>query len=89
MEIPISEELVDICKSIVSEGRSTEEWVEVESDDMFQQGKFVGGFDATEGEFCFSYYDDKGYEYWFQMSVETVQRVADGRVVKLAGRPAE
>jgi hypothetical protein len=65
MKIPVTDQLKEICKEIESEGKSEQDWAAIESDDMFQNPPFYGGFDATEGEFCFSYYDDNRAEWWF------------------------
>ena len=88
MRVPIDEDLRRIAESIVQEKKSVDEWAEVESDDMFQEGDFSGGFDADEGEFCFSYYGADG-EVWFQMSLAQVEEIASGSAPTLIGRPAE
>lgn len=36
----------------------------IESDDMFQTQNYVGGFDATEMSFCFSYFDANRDEFY-------------------------
>ena len=56
-------------------------WAERESSDMFQSDHFSGGFDATEGEFLFSYFPDEGGEFWFGISLADVQRAIDSREV--------
>ena len=55
MEIPLEEELVNICREIEAKNFSNSQWAEIESDDMFQTSQFVGGYDADEREFCFSH----------------------------------
>jgi hypothetical protein len=76
MIIPITEELRSICKEIVAKNLSIEDWCLIESDDMFQTDFFQGGFDATEGEFTFAYFADN--EYWFQLSLDDVDQIANG-----------
>jgi hypothetical protein len=63
-----------ICKEIITENKSLGEWAEIESDDQFQLGKYEGGFDATEMEFCFAVRIDNK-EYWFQLSLDAVDRI--------------
>ena len=75
----VDEELRRICQGIVSEGKSEEDWALVESDDMIQVGKYEGGYDATEMEFCFSVYMD-GAEYWLQFSLEQAKEIAGNGV---------
>ncbi len=82
------EELQGICRSIVSQGRGIEDWREVESDDEFQTENFVGGFDATEDAFCFSYYSPEG-EQWFQITLEQVSELASGALIMPELRPTE
>jgi len=89
MDIPVTEEFVSILKRIESECRNPEEWAEVESDDMFQSDNFVGGFDADEAAFCFSYFDKNGDEYWFQFTLSDVQELLAGKSLRLIGRSAE
>jgi len=86
--IPVLDGLRDICKLIVSEHKSQSEWALIESDDMFANGPYVGGFDADENEFCFSYYDDRGHEYWFQFTIDEATVIAAGDGIVLSGRPA-
>ena len=43
-----------IANEIIEQHNSLNEWAAIESDDMFQEGIYVGGFDATEMEFCFN-----------------------------------
>lgn len=49
--------------------------------------RYGGGFDATEGEFCFETYVD-GVEYWFQFTLTDAQRVAAGAPVEFEARRA-
>lgn len=89
MEIPIQEELKNICRTILGEGKSEEEWSDIESDDMFHQGSYSGGFDATERAFCFSFRDKSGIEHWFQFTLSEAERIASGQSVRIEGRLAE
>jgi hypothetical protein len=89
MNVPVGEELRQICRLIVSEGLLEHEWAARESDDMFQSHAFSGGFDATEMAFCFSYYAPDGSEHWFQMTLAEVQEIAAGAVREVSALPAE
>jgi|GEM_PF-755609 len=86
--VPINDNFVAIAKQIVAEGKSLEQWVEIESDDLIQLGDYEGGLDADEGEFCFSWWrgDD---EFWFQVSLEQIEEIARGHDVELHGRKAD
>jgi hypothetical protein len=61
-----------ICQEILKENKSEEEWAEIESDDMFQEGNYEGGFDATGMDFCFSVFENEE-EFWFQFPLNKVQ----------------
>ncbi len=89
MEIKISEEFIDICKEIHEENKSKEGWAETESDDMFQTENYCGGYDADEEAFCFSFYDNNGSEYWFQLNLDEIEKVIGGTLNALDGRSAE
>ena len=78
MLIPITKELISICKQINDKEYSIEQWRDIESSDMFQTEHFCGGFDADESEFCFSHYTDGGKEYWFQFSLLTAIEISNG-----------
>lgn len=77
-----------ICQTIMKEDKSLEQWALIESDDMFEKGKYVGGFDATEMEFCFSVRED-GNEYWFQISLEEVKDVVNDLKTDFEARDAD
>ena len=88
MRVPIDDALREICRMIVEKDKTEDQWAEIESDDMFQEGPFVGGYDAEESEFCFSYYANDGCEYWFQLSLEQAGQIEGGRDVHLETRNA-
>lgn len=74
MIIKVEEDFKIICNNILSEKKSLEEWAKIESDDMFQEGRFCGGFDANEGEFCFSVCLNEK-EFWFQFSLNDAKKI--------------
>lgn len=88
MRVPVEESLRRIARSIVEENRTVDEWAAIESDDMFQDERYVGGFDENEREFCFSYHGSEG-EVWFQLSLEQVADIATGGNPDVEGRAAE
>lgn len=81
MIILITEELKGICYTIAKEQKTALERKEVEADDMVRSPSFEGGYDATEHAFCFSYYDAKKPEFWFQLTLDEVNEIAAGRNV--------
>jgi hypothetical protein len=89
MQLAVDAELRALCREIVGENRSEEEWAEVESDDMFESESYEGGFDATEQAFCFGHFDQEGEEYWFQLTLSEVQAIAQGASPAIDARPAE
>ncbi len=70
----LNEDFFKIVTQIVSANKTLDEWSEMESDDMFQAEGYVGGFDATEEEFCFSVFIDS-FEYWFQLSLDDILKL--------------
>lgn len=89
MKIAVTDEFKQICSRIVNEAKSEVEWAAIESDDMFQTANYIGGFDATEMEFCFSYYDSQQREFWFQLPVSAIKSVAEGVTTDVEARLAE
>ena len=87
MKIKLDQDFVDIAKDILSENKTLEEWAEIESDDVFQKGAFIGGFDATEEEFCFSYEVEE--EYWFQLPLEDIEKVVKREITEIEGDLAD
>lgn len=73
MKIAVDEEMKRHLGKILSENKSAQEWAEVASSDQFQSQNYCGGFDETEMEFTFSFYNDDRTEYWFQFPLSAVQ----------------
>ena len=80
MNLKINNEFLSIIKQIIDENKTLDQWIEVESSDMFQSEDFCGGFDATEEEFCFSYFDENNDEWWFQFSLVKAELIAKGKI---------
>ncbi len=78
-----------IADEIIKENKSLDEWAEIESCDMFQEGNYVGGFDSVEMEFTFSYYSNDDDEYWFQLSLDDIIKVKSRELKDVQARLAE
>jgi len=89
MELLITEELISICKYILDQNLTQEEWMKRYSDDAIQTNHFCGGFDAIEKEFTFSYYDEANNEFWFQITLDEVRDIVNGNINFIKIRPAE
>ena len=89
MELRVPEDLRDICRQIVAEGKTDDEWSEIEAGDWFQTETVTGGYEAPERAFTFSYYAPDGEELWFQLTLEEAARVAAGEMQVVDARPAE
>ena len=87
--VQVPEELRQIARQILAENKSADQWADIESDDMFQSTSLVGGYEAVEGAFCFSYYDGRGKEYWFQLTLAEMTEIATGERREVATRPAD
>jgi hypothetical protein len=76
MKIKIDGDLMTICKQIVNYKHTEDEWAGMESGDMFQIGRYNGGFDADDMFFAFSF-EEKGEEWCFSLNLEEVQDIAE------------
>ena len=76
-------QLREICQAIAARQLSLTQWAAVESSDEFQSGRLVGGFEATEGAFTFSYFEVGGTEWWFNLTLERALAVASEESVNL------
>ena len=67
----------------MDENKKLEDWRLIESDDCIQTDHYTGGFDSIEDAFCFSYYDEHNDEYWFQISLEDVEKIVIGEILNI------
>lgn len=81
--LKIESELLKILQEIKSENKTIIEWREIESSDMFQTEKYCGGFDSIEDKFTFSYYTNKGEEFWFEFLLEEIDKILSGEIKEL------
>ena len=89
MKLVVNKELLEVFRNIINRNLTLAEWREIESDDEFQTENYCGGFDATENEFCFSYYNKIRTEYWFQKSLLEIQKINKGEITEFEIRLAE
>ena len=85
----IENEFISICQEILKENLSLKEWNLIESCDQFQNKKYCGGFDGTENEFTFSYFNTNKEEFWFQLSLSDIEKVVKGIITEIEMNKAE
>ena len=85
----INSEFISICQQILRKNLDLKDWNLIESSDQFQTEKYCGGFDGTENEFTFSYYDESGNEFWFQLPLSDIEKVEKGMIKEIEIREAE
>ncbi len=77
MEVQVNDELKSICKDIVDENKSAEQWKQSGSGELYQTDNYCGGYEASTGVFSFSLYkDDK--EYWFDLQLSAISEIVKG-----------
>jgi|KBSMisStaDraftv2_1062788.scaffolds.fasta_scaffold1702452_1 hypothetical protein len=86
MQFPVDSELRALASEIVSWIASEAHWREFEGDDLFQSPNYCGGYEALEEAFTFSYYDSERREWWFQLTADEVQSVAEGQTAVVVTR---
>lgn len=79
----IDTEFISICHKILKENLDLESWSLIESSDQFQTEKYCGGFDGTENEFTFSYYDENKQEFWFQLPLSDIKKIEQGIITEV------
>jgi hypothetical protein len=86
--LPVDADLAAIVADIIGANRTDSEWGAVESDDMFERGRYVGGYEAVERAFTFSFQADDS-ELWLQITLDEARAIAAGRQKAVRARPAE
>lgn len=89
MEIPVPADLVAICRELVAEGKTDDEWAEIEAGDWFQTETVTGGYDAGEHAFTFSFYPPDGEEMWIVLTLAEAAEVARGERRAVEARPPD
>lgn len=89
MILKVDNELIELLQLIKLEGLSGKEWEQIEASDMFQSENYSGGYDALEAAFTFSYYDTEQREFWFQITLDEIEKIISGEQLQIAIRPAE
>ncbi|KGL61860.1 hypothetical protein [Polaribacter sp. Hel1_85] len=85
----IDSELFSVFQEIKSLNLDLENWSLIEISDQFQTSNYCGGFDATENEFTFSYFDENKKEYWFQLPIIDIEKIVEGINIEVYMRKAE
>jgi len=88
-QLLIEREFSNILKEIRSEKKTIVEWREIESSDMFQSENYCGGFDSIEDKFTFSYYSNHSEEFWFELTLEQIDKILTGEIKKLELKKSE
>ena len=83
MKIKLDQEFMEICSKIIKENKNDHQWALIESSDMFQTDHYCGGYDGTENAFCFSYYNLEGKELWFQLTLNQIKQIIDGKIFSI------
>ena len=71
---------------ILAANKTDAEWAAVESDDGFQRGAWLGGYDTDERAFCFG--RKSVPELWCQFELADAPGIARGAVRSLPARLA-
>jgi hypothetical protein len=85
--VDVDDALRVIAGEILAANMSDAEWAAVESDDGFQRGAWLGGYDADERAFCFG--RKTVPELWCQFDLADAPGIAQGAVRSLPARLAE
>ena len=78
MKLEIDDDFRSICRTIVDEFDRSGEASLVWSDDLYQRGRFCGGWDPEQRKFFFSYYAPDSGDYIFSFDLQDARRVAEG-----------
>ena len=89
MFIPIDKQMFEFVQEIRVENKSQQEWAKLESCDWFQSDSYCGGYDADEAAFCFSYYHNDKVEYWFQFTLNDIEKIEAGDITEFLCRKAQ
>jgi hypothetical protein len=84
--VDVDDALRVIAAEILAANKTDAEWAALESDDGFQCGAWLGGYDADERAFCFSRRSVP--ELWCQFELADAPGIAHGAVRSLAARLA-
>jgi hypothetical protein len=79
----IGTELFSIFQEIINKNLDLDAWGLIESSDQFQTNNYCGGFDSTENEFTFSYFDESKNEFWFQLSLIDIRSSVDRKIIEI------
>ncbi|WP_061227142.1 hypothetical protein [Leptospira interrogans] len=83
MNIGIDDELNSLLRIIIKESNDHNYWADRESCDLFQTARYWGGYDSIENAFTFSYYDIKNIEWWFQITLDEIDKILSGEIQQI------
>lgn len=86
MLLPLTPEFRDICRDIIAEHRTLDEWAETPACDYFQSPHFCGGFE--DRDFCFSFFAPDSVEHWFSVTLDQAHAIARGDDVTIELSPS-
>lgn len=78
-QLKANDDLRAICREIVAAGKTADEWDRTGADERFGRGPFVGGYDAAEQGFTFSYRDAAKKEWLLVFGLPVAQKIAAGQ----------
>ena len=83
LDTEASSQLREVCRDIAARRFTLEQWSAIESSDEFQTDCLVGGFEALESAFTFSYYDSSRTEWWFGLTLSQAETIAVGAPIEV------
>jgi hypothetical protein len=81
MKLIIDDNFRAICRTIVTEYDATGEASLIESDDIYQETNFCGGWESSVRRFGFSFYAPDGGDYIFSFTLDEARIVANGGTI--------
>lgn len=86
MQLEVTDELRDICRRILNEGSSVEDWESCTGDDYFESENFSGGFDedgSGNAMFWFTCRQGANAESCFCLTPEDVHDILEGTLASV------
>lgn len=77
-QIQADRHILAICRQILEQERSLEEWAAAEQTTL-AQGLYKGSFDESFNAFVFSFMMEEDQEWWFRLSLELVETISQGQ----------
>lgn len=80
MQIELGEKFLDICKEIIAEDLTEDEWAGRASSDYFYEMPFCGGFEKEANAFIFGFYDANDDLYSFKLALSQIPEIVSGKI---------